>query len=207
MTASAVTSSSSVSTRTPDASCSIILAGQRSLSAVPSRSAKRVASCWLPPATPPARPGLETGGHIGERGGRQNVGGYSVRRGDAGYVGVEGGTRERPQRGLAQQVGQRGGCPGRRRRGSDGLGASSHVGRCRRGTPARFSRIVRHRGACKLKTELGELGAHHVVAVEHELGAALYDGAFIARKQLLRPHPAANPVSRLKHNRPLTGSR
>ena len=42
--------------------------------------------------------------------------------------------------------------------------------------------------------------AQHVVAIQHELGTALDDGPRVTRDQLLRPHPAADPVAGLQHH-------
>ena len=110
---------------------------------------------------------LDTREHGLGRGGRKVGSGHHLRHGGGCAL------ARRPRHGAA--------------RGLELFGRARHA--------ARLAHVVAHAGVGELEAEAGGVMPQDLVAVEHELGAALDHGAAGA----VRPHAAADAVARLEH--------
>ena len=203
MTASPLTSSWSV--RTGHRRGRVHGGSQRTGPAQPStasrsRAASPMASCWLPPAT--RHDGLRSNPALTSASapaGRWRVTPCvtSIRDTYAARAAGDRTSRRPPQPGTYPAG------PGGRRRHE--LGAPRHRRMRRRRPAARLPLVIGHGRVGEPQPELAGHRAHEVVSVQHELGAALDDGARVTGHQFLRPHPAADPVPRLQDHHLVTG--
>ena len=194
--ASPVTVPSAVLRCTPRWSCCTARTGLASRTAAPSRRARPVATCWLPPATRQLgrqpNPAVASSATAAASWPALSPGRCLHPR----QVGRQGGGLACPARGHLGEGGSRG---GGRRPGHPGR-ALAHLCCADRPAAARLTLVVGHDRAREFQAEFGHHLAQHVVAVQHELGASLDDGPRIAGYELLRPHPAADPVAGLEHD-------